>query len=363
MSGIWGKRIQLSLFGESHGPAIGVTIHGLPSGIKLNLEEIEKQMARRRPGQNAWSTPRKEMDCFEMVSGFFEGRTTGTPLTAIIRNTDQKSRDYGRLMHVMRPAHGDYPGFVKYDGANDYRGGGHFSGRITAPLVFAGAVAAQILALKGIHAGAVVTRIGKKKVARIDSMNYGVQEMLAVRDGDHPVLHQKAWHELESEIKEAKENQDSVGGAVQCVILGVPAGVGEPFFHSLESHLSSLLFSIPAVKGVEFGTGFDLASMRGSKANDAYYYKDGEVVTSSNHNGGILGGISNGMTIDFTVAIKPTPSIGKEQKTVDLEIQENALLSIKGRHDPCIVPRAVPVIEAAAALAVLDMMMWGQKWN
>ncbi|QRN84703.1 chorismate synthase [Clostridia bacterium] len=363
MSGIWGKRIELSLFGESHGPAIGITIHGLPSGIKLNLTEISNQMARRRPGQNAWSTPRKEMDSFEIISGFFEGCTTGTPLTAIIRNTDQKSRDYGRLMHVMRPSHGDYPGFVKYAGANDYRGGGHFSGRITAPLVFAGAVAAQILALKGIQAGAVVTSIGKKKAGRIDSMNFDIQDLSALRKEGHPVLQQPDWCKFEEEIRIARENQDSVGGTVQCVVMGVPAGVGEPFFHSLESHLASLLFSIPAVKGVEFGTGFDLASMRGSRANDTYYYKEGEVATRSNHNGGILGGISNGMTIDFTVAIKPTPSIGKEQKTVDIETEEDTTLSIKGRHDPCIVPRAVPVIEAAATLAVLDMMMWGQIWN
>jgi chorismate synthase len=363
MSGILGKRIEMSLFGESHGPAIGVTLHGLPGGVELDLLEIGKQMDRRRPGQNAWSTPRKEADNFEILSGIFEGKTTGTPLTAIIRNTDQKSRDYGRLQHVMRPSHGDYPGHVKYDGANDYRGGGHFSGRITAPLVFAGAVAAQILGLKGIRVGAVVTGIGQEKAARIDSVSFGAADLLLLKEQNHPTLIEADWEKLKQEMATAKKDHDSVGGTVQCVVTGVPAGVGDPFFHSLESHLSGLLFSIPAVKGVYFGSGFEISDMRGSEANDPYRYVDGRVVTESNHNGGILGGISNGMNIDFTVAFKPTPSIGIEQKTVDMETGENTLLSITGRHDPCIVPRAVPVVEAAAALAVLDMMIWGGTWN
>lgn len=356
MSGVWGKNIKLSIFGESHGEALGITIDGLPSGLQLDLEYIKSEMKRRAPGNSALSTPRKEGDAFEILSGFFNGRTTGTPLCAIIRNSNQHSKDYTQLKYNVRPSHADYTGYVKYKGCNDYRGGGHFSGRITAPLVFAGAVAKQILKEKGIVIGSHIKSIGIVQDDAFDGVNISADTLQELFSQDFPVVNKEKLPEMTALILKAKDALDSVGGVVETAVLNIPAGIGSPFFDSLESHLAHIIFSIPAVKGLEFGTGFDIAKLNGSEANDEFYAEDGIIKTRTNNNGGILGGITSGMPVVFSTAFKPTPSIARLQHTVNLETMENVNLEIKGRHDPCIVPRAVPVVEAAAALAVLDLI-------
>ena len=357
MSSIWGNQIKLSLFGESHGSAIGVTIDGLPSGFALNLDDIAREMARRAPGRSRLATARVEADLPEILSGFFEGKTTGTPLCAMIRNNDQHSKDYGKLKDLMRPGHADYPGFVRYGGFNDYRGGGHFSGRITAPLVFAGAVCKQILQTKGVRIAAHIFSIAgitDESFLNVSAENIDFDRL---RNSEIPLLNPEKEQLMRDEVLRARSGLDSVGGVIECMITGVPAGVGNPFFDSVESSLSHLLFSIPAVKGVEFGLGFAISQMRGSECNDSFYYgENGLIKTKTNHNGGLLGGITSGMPIIFKAAIKPTPSIAKPQSTINIKEQTNSKLTVTGRHDPCIVPRAVPVIEAAAAIAILDLL-------
>ena len=318
MSDTWGNNVKISIFGESHGAAIGVVIDGLPAGVALDMEHIRKEMQRRAPGNDEFSTPRKEADEVEILSGVYEGKTTGSALCGIIRNTDTRSKDY--KPHLLRPGHADFTAFIKYGGFADPRGGGHFSGRLTAPLVFAGAIAKQILSERNIE-------ITAKRIAPTDH-----------------------------EILAAKAEGNSIGGAVECVINGVPAGVGAPIFGSVESKISAMMFSVPAVKAVEFGAGVGFAQMLGSEANDEFYIENGEILTKTNNNGGINGGITNGMPIVFRVTIKPTSSIAKEQNTVDIEKMENTTIKIEGRHDPCIVPRAVVVVEAAAALCALDLI-------
>ena len=324
--------MKYTIFGESHGSAIGVTLTGVPSGLELDMDFILSEMARRRPGQNALSTARSEADIPEILSGVFEGKTTGTPLCAIIRNGDTRSKDYSQLKVCPRPSHGDYAGSIRYEGCNDYRGGGHFSGRLTAPLVFAGAVAK--LVLKAACGAEITSRI---------SMVGGVENPTA--------------EQVEQVVLAAKADGDSVGGSIACQVTGLPAGFGSPDFGcNVEGIFSQHLFAVPAVKAVAFGAGFGFASMRGSQANDPFYM-DGETVkTRTNHAGGINGGITNGMPITFEVAIRPTPSISKEQDTVNLATGEDTKLVINGRHDPCIVHRALPVIEAAAALAACEVL-------
>lgn len=323
--------MQYTIFGESHGPAIGVTLTGVPAGLALDLDFIRTELSRRRPGQNALSTARNEADEPEILSGVFEGKTTGTPLCAVIRNTDTRSRDYSQLKVCPRPSHGDYAGSVRYAGCNDYRGGGHFSGRLTAPLVFAGAVAKLILRQRGVD---VSGRI---------SMVEGVET---------PTPEQ-----VEALVLAAKAEGDSVGGAIACAVTGLPAGLGAPDFGcNVEGIFSQYLFAVPAVKGIAFGAGFGFAHMRGSQANDPFYMDNGQVKTRTNHAGGVNGGITNGMPVTFEAAIRPTPSISQEQDTVNLSTGENAKLTIQGRHDPCIVHRALPVIEAAAALAACEVL-------
>ena len=300
-------------------------------------------MRRRAPGKNNLSTARKESDVPEILSGYFEGKTTGTPLCAIIRNSDNKSKDYSKIKDVMRPGHGDYPGFVKYKGFNDYRGGGHFSGRITAPLVFAGAICKQILRKSGIEI-----------VAHIKSI--GDMEDKSFLDCEFPLIKKNLEEKMKNEILSARKEGDSVGGIIECMVLGIKAGIGSPFFDSVESTLAHLIFSVPAVKGVEFGMGFDISKMKGSKSNDEYYLKEGKVKTKTNNNGGIIGGITNGMPIIFRVAIKPTPSVYKEQNSINISTMEETTLQIEGRHDPCIVQRAVPVIEGVSAVGILDLI-------
>lgn len=350
MGSVYGKHIKYTLFGESHGKAIGISIDGLPSGVKIDEDMINREMDRRRPGQNAWSTPRKEADKFEILSGVFEGRTTGTPLCAVIRNTDKRSKDYGKMKSTFRPSHADYTGYKRYEGFNDYRGGGHFSGRLTAPIVFAGAVAKQILSLSGVEILGHISQIGNV----LDDSFLQFENKRPIGE-QFLLLNESKAEAMKREIEEARLEQDSIGGKVEIAILNLKAGVGDPFFDTLESQLASGLFAVPAVKGVSFGRGFELASMRGSEANDEMIMEDGIVRTTRNNNGGIVGGISNGMPIVLEVAIKPTPSIGKIQNTIDLE--GNAVkLEIEGRHDPCIVPRAVPVVEAVCAMTILDAM-------
>jgi chorismate synthase len=357
MSGVWGKNIKLSIFGESHGKAIGVTIDGLEPGLKLNIEAIKKEMDRRAPGKSALTTPRKETDSFEILSGYFNETTTGTPLCAIIRNADHHSKDYGNLKKLMRPGHADYTGNIKYKGFNDYRGGGHFSGRITAPLVFAGAIAKQILAEKGIIIGSHIRSIEKIHDASFEDVNLNDNLLKSLLEEAFPVINKETGQNMQELILNVKKELDSVGGIVETAILNLPAGIGAPFFDSVESHLSALIFSIPATKGIEFGKGFDISSLKGSEANDEFYIENDVVKTKSNNNGGILGGITSGMPLIFRTAIKPTPSISRNQHTIDIETRENAELLVEGRHDPCIVPRAIPVIEAAAAIALLDLML------
>lgn len=356
MSGMWGSKIKLSIFGESHGNAIGITIDGLPAGFYIDMDKIMMEMARRAPGKSSLSTPRKESDIPEILSGYFEGKTTGTPLCAIIRNSNTKSKDYSKLKDVMRPGHADYTGAVRYKGFNDYRGGGHFSGRITAPLVFAGAICKQILEVKGIIVSAHINSIGKIKDCSFLESDISDELLNSFKEKELPLINTKLEDEMRQEILSARSSGDSIGGTIECAILGVSPGIGDPFFDSVESTLAHLMFSVPAVKGIEFGKGFDISKMRGSEANDEYYLENGNIKTKTNNNGGILGGITNGMPIIFNVAIKPTASIFKEQNAVNIVTMEETTLCIEGRHDPCIVQRALPVIEAVAAIGITELM-------
>ena len=361
MNNTFGRSAALTIFGESHGVSIGAVLDGLPAGEALDWDAVRTEMARRAPGRNAMSTARSEADAFEVQSGFFNGCTTGTPLCAVIRNGDHRSKDYDQLRHIMRPGHADYSGKIRYGGYNDFRGGGHFSGRLTAPLVFAGAVASQILKRRGVAVGAHILQIGAVRDASFNPLGEDEALFASLKQETLPVLDKTKQAEMEEEIMAAKGDLDSVGGVIECMITGLPAGLGNPFFDSVESALSHMIFSVPAVKGVEFGDGFALASMRGSGANDAFYYDGAAVKTKTNRNGGINGGITNGMPVLFRAAIKPTPSISRLQETIDTDTQENCTLEIKGRHDPCIVQRAVPVVEAAASWAILDVWLSTEK--
>ena len=357
MSATFGRNLRMTIFGESHGKGIGLVLDGLPPGTPIEEEFIKEEMARRAPGKNQMSTQRQEKDAFIIESGVFEGKATGTPLCVLIPNSDQHSKDYSLLKDVMRPGHADYAGKVRYNGFNDYRGGGHFSGRLTAPLVFTGAVAKTVLAQKGIVVGAHVARIGKITDDLFNPLGEMTERLMALRKFTLPVLDDGKASLMEAEIMAAREQMDSVGGIVEVMAVGMPPGVGDPFFDSLESRLSHALFSVPAVKGIEFGAGFALAVRKGSEANDPMTFDKGNVRTTRNNNGGITGGITNGMPVLFRVAIKPTPSIGQPQQTVNVTEGKDTILEVKGRHDPCIVPRAVPVIEAVTAWVLLDMLL------
>ena len=350
MSSIWGKNIKISIFGESHGKAVGVTIDGLPAGILLNMDQIEKLMNERAPGRTPWSTPRKEEDAVDIICGVNNGYTTGTPLT-----TNTKSTDYEKTKNIIRPSHADYTGNVRYKGHNIVAGGGHFSGRLTAPLVFAGAVVMQILAQKGISINARIYSVGEIKD---EVINYCTAFLPGqILDENFPTVSEEKKNEMIEYVLECKKQNDSTGGVVEVIINSLPAGIGSPIFDNLESNIASIMFAVPGVKGVEFGAGFAISTQKASLANDEFNVTDGKVVTTTTNNGGILGGISSGMPVVVRCAIKPTPSIAMEQNSVDIEKMEPAKLNIKGRHDPCIVPRAVPVLKAAAAIAVLDTML------
>lgn len=430
---MWGENIRISVFGESHGAAIGVVIDGLPPGIKLDTAKIYEEMERRRPGQDIYSTPRKEGDAVEIVSGFFNGHTTGTPLCGIIRNTDKRSSDYEELKNMMRPGHADYTGKIRYNGFNDYRGGGHFSGRLTAPVVFAGAIAAQYLEQRGITIGTHLLRIGSIEDDRINPVNIGAEQLKAFRSMWFPTIKPETAQEMMKEINDARMDQDSVGGVLETAIINLPAGLGSPMFDSVESRLAAFVFAIPATKGIEFGAGFDFGRMRGSEANDSFQprepgegaHEPGEVAqvpwlepgdvgqvpqhrsnvpqtgeqvqesrivkqvsepraddqvpwpneqrtgkqitafcpTATNNTGGINGGITNGMPVIFRTVFRPTPSISKPQQALDMKTMKAREYSIHGRHDPCIAVRAVPVLDAVAALVVMDLLLDEKKYR
>lgn len=358
MSSTYGQSLKLSVFGQSHGEAIGVTLDGFPAGMTIDMERLLAEMARRAPGQSALTTARKEPDAPEFLSGVLNGRTTGQPICLVIRNTNQHSWDYGDGVDLVRPGHADYTGHVRYFGFEDWRGGGSFSGRLTAPIVAAGALCSQWLEQQGVKIACHVQQLGRVKDASFmtadPAADYSYMKKMHL-----PTLEQGLDRQMEEEALAAREGGDSIGGVLECMITGLPAGLGAPFFDSVESVVSHLLFSVPAVKGVEFGAGFGFAAMLGSQANDPFRMEAGRVVTTTNHSGGVNGGITNGMPVVFRCVIRPTPSIGKAQETVSLRSGENAELAVKGRHDPCILPRAVPVIEAMAAIAVMDL--WKER--
>lgn len=353
MSSITGKNIKISVFGQSHSAAIGVVIDGLPTGVTLDMEKIHAFMARRAPGSNAFSTARKEADTPEILSGLVENTTCGAPLCAVIHNTNTRSGDYSNLKDCPRPSHADYAASVRFNGFNDVAGGGHFSGRLTAPLCFAGAVCMQILESKNINIKAHIYSIGNVKDTPFDMVNITNED---IASKDFPVIDDNAGKAMQEVILDAKAQSDSVGGVIECAVKGVPAGYGDPMFDGIENIIAKNVFGVPAVKGIEFGNGFMCSTLLGSENNDAYTVKDGRIVTKTNNSGGITGGITTGMPIVFRTAMKPTPSIGKEQNSISLSEKADKTLTIHGRHDPCIVQRAVPVIEAVAAISVLDIL-------
>ncbi|MBQ7777325.1 MAG: chorismate synthase [Oscillibacter sp.] len=358
MSSEFGKLLKVSVFGQSHGRAIGVNMDGLPAGEAIDLDALQAFMDRRKPGQNRLSTARKEADRPIFLSGLENGVTCGFPLCAIIENSDQHSSDYSELADKPRPAHADYTAHVKWGGHADMRGGGHFSGRLTAPLCIAGGIAKQILARRGIFVGAHLSA-----VAGIPDASFPLHPTAELFDAvaakAFPVLNDEAGEAMQSAILSARESGDSVGGVIECAVIGLPAGLGDPMFEGVENRLAAALFGIPAVKGVEFGAGFGACSLRGSENNDPFAVENGKIVTTRNNAGGILGGITTGMPVTLRVGIKPTPSIAGAQQTVSLSAGENAELSIRGRHDPCIAHRAVPVVEAVTAAVILDLLLEG----
>ena len=354
MSNLIGNRFRVLIYGQSHAPSIGVVIEGLPAGFAPDWDAVRAFMARRVPGGNAMSTARKEADLPEILSGLNErGETCGAPLAMRIVNGDARSQDYAKLRDVPRPGHADYPAYVKFGGANDIRGGGQFSGRLTAPLCFAGALAMQLLAREGVRVRAHIAQIENVCDAPIDLAH---PDLDAIQSGELAVVDSAAGERMREAILAAKSDCDSVGGVIECFATGLPAGLGDPMFDGVENRLARAVWGVPAVRGVEFGAGFAAASIRGSAHNDAYRAQDGRIVTETNRHGGVLGGITTGMPIVMRAAIKPTPSIAQEQESVSLSRNENETLAVRGRHDPCIVPRAVPCIEAAVAVVLYDLL-------
>ena len=352
MSSSYGQNLRLTIFGQSHSPSIGMTLEGLPAGQEINFEALQRFMERRAPGRNEYSTSRKEADIPEFISGLKGSATCGTPLTAIIRNTNTRSGDYAAFSNIPRPGHADFTAHIKYGGYEDHAGGGHFSGRMTAPLCVAGGICLQLLHREGIE---IISRI-----ASIGGVQDRGELIGSTADKAFPVMDDESGEAMKARIAQVKAAGDSVGGVVECKVLGLPIGLGDPMFDGMENRVAAVVFGIPAVKGIEFGAGFSAASMTGSENNDPYVLENGGIKTATNNCGGILGGITNGMPLVFKVALKPTPSIAMEQDSVNMETMTTAKLRVGGRHDPCIVPRAVPCIEAAAAIAVYDALL-GRK--
>lgn len=356
MSCSFGEKFRITIFGQSHSEAIGVVIDGIPAGIKLDMEKIGKFMSRRAPGNNTYSTKRKEDDIPSIISGVVNGITCGAPLCAVIKNNDQHSKDYSKIRNLPRPSHSDFAAHIKHNGFNDIRGGGNFSGRMTAPMCFAGAVAMQILEEKGIRIGAHIEKIAGVSDSRFDPVNVNSDILASISEKDFPLIDDSAKEKILAKIEEARLDGDSVGGVIECAVTGIPAGIGEPMFEGVENAISQAIFAIPAIKGIEFGNGFDCANLRGSENNDCFVVENYKIKTITNNHGGILGGITSSMPIVFRVAVKPTPSIAKPQMTVNLETMTEEELIIEGRHDPCIVPRAVPCVEAVTALALINLI-------
>lgn len=363
MSYSFGKNFKVTLFGQSHSEDLGIVIDGISAGYKINKDLIRKNLERRRPGKNKFSTARKEDDDFKIVSGEVEGITCGAQLCALIENKDQRSKDYDNLKDRPRPSHADYPAYVKFKGFNDIRGGGQFSGRMTAPIVIAGSIAEDLLLKRGIKIYSRIKSIGQASDIDINLNKIGEEKLCDLKNEDFPVFDNEAREKMQEEILKAKEDGDSIGGIVETFVLNMPAGIGEPFFDSLESVISHAVFSVPGIRGIEFGSGFEAAKMHGSSHNDEYYYENGEVKTRTNNHGGIIGGLSSGMPIIFRTAVKPTSSIAKTQNTISLKDKKNVNLKIIGRHDPSIVPRALVAIEMITALAILDLVMEGEGWK
>ncbi len=354
MSSSIGENIRLTLFGQSHSPAVGMTLEGLPAGKTIDPDALGRFLARRAPGRNSWSTPRREEDLPEFLSGLVSWTTCGVPLTAVIRNLNTRSGDYDLLRHVPRPGHADYTAQVKYGGYQDWAGGGHFSGRLTAPLCVAGGICIQLLAAEGIRVFARILSVG--------GVRDGAELTDPVCEKEFPAVSDDAGNRMRAVIEDAKQRGDSVGGIVECRVDGLPAGLGDPIFGGMENRIAAIVFGIPAVKGVEFGAGFESARLAGSENNDAFRASgDGSILTETNRCGGILGGITDGRPLIFRAAFKPTPSIAAPQRSVDLDTGKDTELRVPGRHDPCVVPRAVPCVEAAAALAVYDALLGRRK--
>lgn len=371
MASSWGEQLKITLFGESHGPAIGVVIDGVPAGEKLDLEALQDFMKRRAPGRTPWSTARTEGDAVSILSGVYQGQTTGTPLCIIIENKDAWSKDYDETLKLPRPSHADYAGMMRFGGAADPRGGGHFSGRLTAPLCAAGAICKQMLERRGIEVFARIAELGGVKDGTLDTANPNRQALEALSAKDLPVLDDAKGEEMVRLVQNVQHQGDSLGGVVQCIVLGLPAGLGDPMFGGVESRLASLLYGIPAVKAVSFGDGFAACRRRGSENNDPFCLgAENQVRTLTNHEGGVNGGITNAMPLVFQVGIKPTSSIGLPQRSVNLETMLEETILITGRHDPAIAPRAVVAVEAAAAIAMMDLMLvafgvqgWGGRFR
>lgn len=353
---ISGNKIKISIFGESHSEMIGCVIDGFPSGIKLDNSFIEKMLLKRAAKNPVISTARSEPDFVHTVSGIKNGITCGTPICALIKNTNTRSSDYDNLKNIPRPSHADYTGLLRYNGFNDTSGGGHFSGRLTAPLVYAGALCLQLLKKENINIYAHI-----KRLAGIDDIPFseGNIKELDLFSKKFPVINDKSESLMYKAIENAKLSSDSVGGIIECMVIGFPRGLGNPMFDGIENLLAKNIFGIPAVKGIEFGSGFECADLTGSQNNDEFFIENGNIKTKTNNDGGINGGITNGMPIVFRAAIKPTPSISKKQTSINLSTKENTVLEIHGRHDPCIVPRAVPVVEAVAAITLADIYLGG----
>ena len=355
MSSTYGERFRFTVFGQSHSPAIGVTMEGIPAGFAIDMDKLQAFLDRRAPGKSPTATARKEADQPEFLSGLVGNVTCGTPITAIIRNTNTRSADYDNLRDCPRPGHADYTAHIRYDGHQDVAGGGHFSGRLTAPLCIAGGICLQLLEQMGITIAAHIQSIETVADSQFDPVDISAAELKSLTKKPFPVLRDSAAEAMHEAILTAKAQGDSVGGVIECAAVGLPAGWGDPMFGGMENRIAQIVFGIPAIRGIEFGTGFAAAQMRGSVHNDPWYtHVTGEVRTKTNHHGGILGGITSGMPLIFRAAVKPTPSIAMEQDSVSLSRGEDQKLTIHGRHDPCIVPRAVPVMEAAAAAAIYD---------
>ncbi|MGD8707989.1 MAG: chorismate synthase [Nitrosopumilaceae archaeon] len=346
-----GQRLVLTSFGESHGKSIGAVLDGCPAGLEIDEKEIQKMLDYRKPGTSLITTQRKEGDKVEIISGVFRGHTTGAPITMVIWNSDQKSKDYENLKTKLRPGHSDYPAMVKYNHFNDYRGGGRFSGRLTATHVMGGAIARKLIKVTlGIETNSYTSQIGKTKMKK----EFNTKMAKSIYKNDVRCPDESTAKKMKESILSAKKKGDSLGGIIESITTNVPVGLGEPIFSSLESDLSKAIFSIPSVKGIEFGSGFHGSELFGSENNDLYTVKKGKIITKTNNSGGILGGISNGMPITMRIAFKPASSIAKKQSTVDIKTKKNATLQVQGRHDPCVVPRAPPVVDSLVALTIAD---------